>query len=61
MTGSLYVNSTDGDAQLVINKDGTADDEIRLCILNHDESETAYIVVDRKELRRILANEELDA
>jgi hypothetical protein len=49
MIGSLYVNG-EGDSQLVINRDACTDDEVRLCILNHDEGEAAYIVVNAKEL-----------
>lgn len=48
--GSYYVTSTDGDAQLIINQDGCADTEVRLCILNHDEGESTYVVVDLREL-----------
>jgi hypothetical protein len=51
MIGSLYVNG-DGDSQLVINEDACADGEVRLCILNHDEGESAYIVVDAADLMK---------
>lgn len=47
--GSLYVNGY-GDSQLVINSAGCTSDSIRLCILNHDEGETAYVVVDKSDL-----------
>lgn len=49
MIGSYYVNGM-GDSQLVISKDECTESEVRLAILNHDEGETAYIVVDQEEL-----------
>jgi len=46
----MYVNGSDQDAQLIINQDGCADDEVRLAILNHDEGEAAYLIVEKAEL-----------
>lgn len=49
MIGSLYVNGN-GDAQLVISDDECLDDEIRLTVLNHDDGESAHVVVSKQEL-----------
>jgi hypothetical protein len=51
--GSLYVNG-EGDSQLIINRDGCADGELRLMILNHDEGDSAHVVVDAVELLKII-------
>lgn len=51
--GSRYVNGQ-GDSQIVINKDGAEEGEICLVILNHDEGETAYVVVDAIDLERVI-------
>jgi hypothetical protein len=53
VTGSWYVNGQ-GDSQLVIDKDGVEDNELRLTVFNHDAGEMAYIVADSQELLRVI-------
>lgn len=48
---SLYVNGSDGaDAQLIIDRKSCATGEVRLTLVNHDESESASMFVSADEL-----------